>query len=80
MTGSHIRDRGEILRVSKTVAESKLQKFEREASVNDRNLELAQSRKELHEEMVRVAREQAEARRRAAESEEELRASRDKLR
>ena len=80
MAGSHIRERGEILRVSETVAKSELQRLEREASINERNLEVSKSREELHGKMVRAAREQAEARRWAAEIEGELDASRDELR
>ena len=43
MTGSIIRERGEILQVSQTVAAADLQRFEREASVYERMLALARA-------------------------------------
>ncbi|CAB1108469.1 ABC [Ectocarpus sp. CCAP 1310/34] len=75
-----IHERGEILRVSQTVAEAKLARSQREATVARRSLELARDKADLVGELRRLEREQREALGRKKESGEEARARRDELR
>ncbi|CBJ48405.1 DNA double-strand break repair rad50 ATPase [Ectocarpus siliculosus] len=75
-----IHERGEILRVSQTVAEAQLTRSQREATVARRSLELARDKADLVGELGRLEREQREALGRKRESGEELRARRDELR
>lgn len=80
VAGSIIHERGEILRVSQTVAEAQLDRFEREAKVSDRALELTRGKAELLSELAGYERDKSEALGRERESEQELRARRDELR
>lgn len=66
--------------MSQTVAEAQLARFEREAKVADRSLELTRGKAELLRELAGYERESSEALGRERESEEELRARRDELR
>ncbi|CAM9864360.1 unnamed protein product, partial [Ectocarpus fasciculatus] len=75
-----IHERGEILRVSQTVAEAQLARSQREATVARRSLELARDKADLVGELGRLEREQREALGRKRESGEELGARRDELR
>eukprot|EP00903_Cladosiphon_okamuranus_P005576 g5550.t2 len=80
VAGNIIHERGEILRVSETVAEAQLVRFEREAKVADRSLELTRGKVELLSELAGYERDKSEALGREREGEEELRARRDELR
>lgn len=80
MAGNIIHERGEILRVSQTVAESQLVRFEREAKVADRSLELTRGKAELLSELAAYEREKSETLGRERGREEELRARRNELR
>lgn len=80
MTGSIVRERGEILEVSQTVAAANLQRYEREASVAESVLGLARSRAELCGEMARAAGERVAARARVGERSQERRDRREELR
>lgn len=75
-----IHERGEILRVSQTVAEAQLTRAQREATVARRSLELSRDKADLVGELRRLEREQREALGRKRESREELVARRDELR
>ncbi|CAM9298178.1 unnamed protein product [Scytosiphon promiscuus] len=75
-----IHERGEILRVSQTVAEAQLARFERDSKVAERSLELALGKSRLLAELGRLERLHREALVREREAGEELRARRDGLR
>lgn len=78
--GNIIHERGEILRVSQTVAEAQVARFDREAKVANRSLELTRGKAELLSELAGYEREKGEALGRERESEGELIARRDELR
>lgn len=65
--------------MSQTVAEAQLSRFEREAKVAERSLELTRGKAELLSELAGYEREKSEALLREGESEGELRARRDEL-
>lgn len=74
MTGGIVRERGEILQVAHNVAAANLDRFQREASVKERLLQLTRSRLELLEQMARAMEERSKAGEQVATSEGEVRA------